>query len=440
MEQFSVKLSGMEQRIDEEQRIANSLNSIESRIWSVRNALSFEIGSKENIKKALSNLATNVNEHESDMRTMRSVLNNIRNQYEKTENRICGNIGGWGISINEIWDSITSVGAGLAVTAIPIGLPLPQFIQDLINDPEIEMKYGDFERTIKEKEKKFKEDKFKESSYVYDEETDEWIKQKDDDDSKKDEKDTPSQIRNKILNDLTIFSISRTKDASLFSGEAAVDGKWGNAQASVDVLKAEATAGLSLTGGGLNAELGVALTAFTASASGQLGNDMLGLHGSAEVTAGKVEAKVEADFSWINEDGEIDPNFGVSASAEAIALEAEAKVGVDLLGTEINGSASVNIGVGAHADIGFRDGKLKFDVGASLGIGFSVDLEIDVSGTIDAVADFASDIGETAQAAYETVSNAIGDAADAVSDAIDDFADAAADAWNKGWSTFTSWF
>jgi len=430
MGQFIVKLSGMEQRIDEEQRIANSLNSIESRIWSVRNALSFEISSRGDIKKILSNLASDVNEQESDLNTMRFVLKNIRDQYEKTENRICGKVNDYTITSEEVWDALTTIGQGIAVNALFPGMGIPYLIYEILKDEEwkTESESGKFKHTIKEK---------KRDEYEYDFEKDEWVKKPEDDEEK-----TDAQKKKEILDNVILWSGSIGKEGSLlhFGKDGDVETDWGNYTYSADIMKAEANAEFSIGLGGISAEVGMALTAFRAGAGAQYGSDMLGVHGNVEFTAGKVEAKGEAKVEWVNEDGDFDPNIKVSGSLEAIAAEISGEVGVDVLGTEINGTASINVGIGAHADIGFSDGKLEFKLGASLGIGFSVDLEIDMSGTIDAAAEFVSDIGETAQEAYEAVSNAIGDAAEAVSDAIDDFADAAADIWNKGWSTFTSWF
>ncbi len=70
--------------------------------------------------------------------------------------------------------------------------------------------------------------------------------------------------------------------------------------------------------------------------------------------------------------------------------EASASAGLTLAGTKIDAKGSVNFGVGAHANIGLVDGHLSVDIGASLGIGVGVKLDIDMSGTIDAIADSVS--------------------------------------------------
>ena len=85
----------------------------------------------------------------------------------------------------------------------------------------------------------------------------------------------------------------------------------------------------------------------------------------------------------------------------------EGSVGVNVLGGEVGVSGSVSVGVGAHADVGYKDGVFKFDIGASTGLGVSVGSEVDIGGMVDSVCD------------------------------------AAESAWNgleKGWKTATSWF
>ncbi len=48
-------------------------------------------------------------------------------------------------------------------------------------------------------------------------------------------------------------------------------------------------------------------------------------------------------------------------------------------------SGSVKVGIGAHADVGFVDGHLKVDIGAAVGLGVSVEFDVDVGGLIDGV-------------------------------------------------------
>lgn len=57
-----------------------------------------------------------------------------------------------------------------------------------------------------------------------------------------------------------------------------------------------------------------------------------------------------------------------AGDAEATAAELEGSLGVNVLGGEVGVSGSVSVGVGAHADVGYKDGVFKFDIGASIGL------------------------------------------------------------------------
>lgn len=133
------------------------------------------------------------------------------------------------------------------------------------------------------------------------------------------------------------------------------------------------------------AEVGASVAVLEVAASGRLGlgedNNMLGVYGKGEVKGGAAEAKAKVSFSK-NE-------VYAGASAEADLLKAEGTAGVSVLGTDIGVSGAVKVGVGAHAEIGYTDGKLKVDVGAAIGVGVDIGFEVDVSGTVDAIAGWA---------------------------------------------------
>lgn len=203
--------------------------------------------------------------------------------------------------------------------------------------------------------------------------------------------------------------------ASLYDGTFAVGEK-----GSASVVLGEAEAHASIAGGfyvfgadgekkfrpGVNAEIGASVTAFEFDWEQQwMGNEMLGLNTETGVTVGKAEAKADAEVQFLGNDGKLDIQVGASASAELIGGELEGSVGVNVLGGEVGVKGSVNYGIGAHADVGYRDGVFKVDVGASLGIGVSVGFEVDVGGMVNTVVD-----GATAAL------------------------DAVADAWKKFWS------
>lgn len=179
----------------------------------------------------------------------------------------------------------------------------------------------------------------------------------------------------------------------------------------IDVTVGEAEADASVSAGfyvigadgekkfspGVNAEVGASVTAFEAGWEQQwLGDENLGLNTDVGVTAGKAEAKAEVGAQIFGDDGKLDVQLGASASAEAIAGEAEASVGVNVLGGEVGVTGGVNFGIGAHADVGYRDGVFKCDIGASLGVGVSLDVEVDIGGMVDGVCDAAEAVGDWA--------------------------------------------
>ena len=75
-------------------------------------------------------------------------------------------------------------------------------------------------------------------------------------------------------------------------------------------------------------------------------------------------------------------NLNLNSKAEATAAELEGSLGVNVLGGEVGVSGSVSVGVGAHADVGYKDGVFKFDIGASIGLGVSVGSEVDIGGMV----------------------------------------------------------
>ena len=86
------------------------------------------------------------------------------------------------------------------------------------------------------------------------------------------------------------------------------------------------------------------------------------------VKAGDAGAKADIGVQLYGEDGKLKPQFGASAKAEATAAELEGSLGVNVLGGEVGVSGSLSVGVGAHADVGYKDGVFKFDIGASIGL------------------------------------------------------------------------
>ncbi|MCR4640703.1 MAG: hypothetical protein K5697_01570 [Lachnospiraceae bacterium] len=186
--------------------------------------------------------------------------------------------------------------------------------------------------------------------------------------------------------DVNIANVGVKKENSLWRADGiAGDADGTHASGSIRVLNADAEASAYIGLGGMGVAAGASVSLLHAEGEGQLGNNMLGLYGKAEVDALKAELSGDASIGFVGKDGKFNPSAHIGAKAEAIAVEASAKGGVKVLGTDVGVKAGVNVGVGAHADIGLKDGKFTADLGASLGVGVSLKVEVDVSGTIDAV-------------------------------------------------------
>lgn len=202
--------------------------------------------------------------------------------------------------------------------------------------------------------------------------------------------------------EITLAELNHTESVSvsLYDGEYRIGEK---GKITATVCEAEAHAGISVGmyviaadgsrrfSPGVKAEIGTSVTAFEAEWEQQwLGDEMLGLNTDITATVGRAEASAEAVAQIWGENGELDMQLNASASAELIGGELEGSAGINILGGEIGVKGSVNYGIGAHAEVGIKDGVIKCDIGASLGVGVSVGFEVDVGGMVDTVADAAS--------------------------------------------------
>lgn len=221
--------------------------------------------------------------------------------------------------------------------------------------------------------------------------------------AKKDSEEEKTYDEVSSLNkEATFLSVGTSASVSAWS--KSTEGSQGNASGSYEIsafkanTNADAYAGLysySEDGKkhfapGFGAEVGVGFSALTGSAQGKLGDEYFGAYGNVEGSIGKVDAKSSVNVGLVDKNGRINPQVAAEFSAEALAAEAKASGGITVAGTDIGVTGGVNFGVGAHANIGLKDGKFSVDVGASLGIGVSLKLDVDFSGTVSAVSDMAS--------------------------------------------------
>ena len=201
---------------------------------------------------------------------------------------------------------------------------------------------------------------------------------------------TVAELKKSISANVSLYDGTFTND---FLGGGSVNVVVGNAEAHANV-----SAGLYVMGAdgekkfspGVNAEVGASVTALDVEWEQQwLGDEIFGLNSDVEVKVGDAGAKADVGVQLYGEDGKPKPQFGASAKAEATAAELEGSVGVNVLGGEVGVSGSVSVGIGAHADVGYKDGVFKFDIGASIGLGVSVGAEVDIGGMVDTVCDTA---------------------------------------------------
>ena len=220
--------------------------------------------------------------------------------------------------------------------------------------------------------------------------------------------------------------------ATAWGADGRAEGKYGEAGGSVEVCTAEAHIGggvgvyyvekdgKKVLAMGADLSAGVSATVFHASADAQfyvkasgnaakwLGEDFqfIGAKGSADVKVGHVEASGGLKCRWI--DGK--PEVVGEVAAGAYALKASAQGSVTCMGITASAKAEVNIGIGASAKIGFTGGKLRCELGASLGIGFKISFDLDIGGAVNAVKNIVSNVADAVSGSITKAAKAVGGA------------------------------
>lgn len=216
--------------------------------------------------------------------------------------------------------------------------------------------------------------------------------------SKIDPKDTEAvkefseHNRGKFPIDVRVAGVGTSETFRVAGGNGELSGSVGGVSGSWDFLKAEYSADAYAGVLGVGAAIGGSVSLLTVEGSTYLGTDDMQVYLNGSATAGRIGAAVEGSVGLIDKNGDFNPSAYVSASAELIAGEVSGSVGGKIAGTDISATASVNFGIGAHANVGVHDGKISVDVGASLGPGVSIKLDIDVSGTVKAISQSADKV------------------------------------------------
>lgn len=397
MSEFKIKPQRVRSAAQDMNSIARQMKHLEEQIRDIQRGLSFEVAQKQRIRQRLKAAGNDAAAQYRGLYGSSSALNTIVNTYETTEQRLAGSkVVRYDIikdtALPDIKDVITIGDGGLGILGPAFGtfiatiLPPARLLLDLAKlftsapagyeKYKEETKYGVGKKTLakfgREKGFGFEFEELKKSD----------IK--------------PFKVLDKTWKD--------TKSA--FHAEATAGDEAGtHIGFDFDVLKREVSselyAGLyykdPVTGkkklrAAAGGSVGFTMSALSASALAQLGDSNFGGYVKGEASAGKVEAKADGVMGLRDADGKFNPTLHGKLSAEAIAAEASVKGGVKVLGADVGVKASVNVGVGAHAEAGFKDGVFSLELGASLGFGGSVKLDIDVGGTVEAISGAAKTV------------------------------------------------
>lgn len=385
MAQFSVKTKNARIQTAEEERLAKELGQIADEVSSIGNNLGFRVASKANIRARINHAAGRVEAHKGSMSGMKSALGDILDAYDKAERQIVDNaqvknaglsdVQGTHFDFSNLEESIIKNLIGPLLTDIDGG-EYKEYILKRLEDIQ------DFAAKI------YNGDPSVISSLLM----------------------MPSLILNDIdafqnfvdnlkdgiqdkIKDVTSFDFDKKVQGALYDKQ--ITAEHGSLGVSISAYDAYASAegglftededGNLVFNPNIDAKMGASYTLLTAAGDIAVGNEMMGAHANGNITVGHVAGEASLHASLMDEDGAFNPSANVHAGMEAVLVEAEAQAGVTVLGTDVNVSGSAYVGLGAHADFDIGDGKIKCDIGAALGVGFSIGFEIDYGGTVDAI-------------------------------------------------------
>lgn len=175
---------------------------------------------------------------------------------------------------------------------------------------------------------------------------------------------------------------------SILHGEAGIEGEYGKLAGEASVLGGGGSFMIGFSGldhsiedgeaGGTIAGISAEAEAYAAQGEveGRLGTEKNNLHVGADGTLCGAEAEAKAGLMY----DETGYGIGAEAGAEAYVAKGEVKGGFEIAGIKITGSLGGKaLSAGAHAGGKITMGSIGFDLGASLGIGADVGLELDWS-------------------------------------------------------------
>jgi len=125
------------------------------------------------------------------------------------------------------------------------------------------------------------------------------------------------------------------------------------------------------------AHASAAVQVIHAEGKGRLGSEDLNLNAEAEGNYAAANANAAVAVGCV--DGK--PVAKAELSVEANLVEVKGSVGADLVVMDVKATGSLKLGVGAKAEFAIEDGTVKCDLGASLGVGFEVGVEVSAKDT-----------------------------------------------------------
>ena len=150
----------------------------------------------------------------------------------------------------------------------------------------------------------------------------------------------------------------------------------------------------------ISAKAGAGALAAQMSAQGRVSNDYIGIYAKGEVKALEAVSQIEFGAVVFDQEGQYNPQILAKAAAQAKAAEISGGLGLVILGADVGVKAGMNVGIGAHAEFEYTDGVLSMDVGASLGIGVSFGLDIDIEGLLEGVRALTADAWSAISSAF----------------------------------------
>ncbi|MBR4858864.1 MAG: hypothetical protein IKU08_06730 [Clostridia bacterium] len=136
------------------------------------------------------------------------------------------------------------------------------------------------------------------------------------------------------------------------------------------------------------------------------GTDQYGIYGKAEGDLLHAEAEAKAGIGYIGTDKKGNSIYGASAEASAMAsvAQGEVKGGITLFGIDIDvGMKGYAVAAGVEAGGSISTKGVKANLSGALGLGAGLDIEVDwsdaewIGDSIDAIGEFASDVADAAE-------------------------------------------